>query len=171
MAKIYISASDNLKGLQDVISNALRKNSGHRPAIYQDHSDFTLELSQDWAGGDKNPSLYTFDNNQQMIDIGKSISDTFNQDKIYASYPKKKNEARQHPTILFYAGRINSDFDESIWGQLIARGIIKYFNPEYIQQSKDEKEPTVKRSSDKSYYDRSFNNNSTSNASLLFKKN
>ena len=116
MAKIYISYPEHLKGLYDVISNTLRKNSGHRPAIYQEQSDFTLELGQDWAGGDKHPSLFVFDNNQQISDIGKSIADMFNQEKIYANYPKKKNEPRNVPTLLFYAGREKSEFNEILWG-------------------------------------------------------
>lgn len=171
MAKIYFSCPPELDGLSKVIQDTLRKNSGHRPALYQEQSDFTLELGQDWAGGDKHPTLFIFDNNdQQMKDIGKTIASIFREEQIFANFPIFNRSNKQYQTLGFCAGRKNQPFDEKAWGELIAKGIIKYFNPEYIQQAKHEKEPTVKRSQDKTYYDRSFNNNATSNASLIFKK-
>ena len=170
MAKIFISHPENLKSFADTISNALRKNSGHRPALYQEQSDFTLELSQDWAAGNPNPSILIFSEDTHLQNIGKSIADSFREEGIESTYPKRKNEDKNFPTLSFLAGRVNSDFDEVKWGTLVAKGIIKYFNPEYVQQSKNEKEPLVKRSQDKTYYDRTFNNNATNNSSLIFKK-
>lgn len=170
MAKIFISYPEHLKNFANIISDTLRKNSGHRPALYQEQSDFTLELSQDWAAGNANPSLLIFSEDTHIQNIGKSIADCFKEEGIESNYPKRKNEIKNFPTLTFLAGRTNSEFDEIKWGTLVAKGIIKYFNPEYVQQSKNEKEPLVKRSQDKSYYDRSFNNNATSNASLIFNR-
>jgi hypothetical protein len=171
MAKIFISYPEELKPLADVISDTLRKNSGHRPALFQEQADFTLQLSQDWAGGDKHPTLFVFSNDERLKDIGKSIASTFREENIFANFPIFLREHKDYPTLGFNAGRRNQPFDENIWGTLVAKAIIKYFNPEYIEISgKKEKEPLVKRSQDKTYYDRTFNNNATKNSSILFKK-
>jgi hypothetical protein len=170
MAKIFISYTEDLKPLADFVSNFLRKNSGHRPALYQEQSDFTLELDQDWAGGNENPSLFIFENNQQLQDIGKTITNLFREQNILAEYPKRKNDKKEFPTLLLRAGRVNHSININQWGEIIGLAIIKYFNPEYINQGKDEKEPLRKRPQDKTYYDRTFNNTATNNASLLFKK-
>lgn len=170
MAKIFFSYPDELKGLAQVIQDILRKNSGHRPALFQEQSDFTLELGQDWAGGDKHPTLFVFDQDEHLKNIGKTIASIFREENIFANYPIFARSQKQYPTLGFCAGRKNQPFDEKAWGELVAKGIIKYFNPEYIEQGKNEKEPLVKRSQDKTYYDRSFNNKATNNASLLFKK-
>lgn len=170
MAKIFISYPEELKPLADFVSNFLRKNSGHRPALYQEQSDFTLELAQDWAGGNENPAFFIFDNNQQLQDIGKTITGLFREQGILSEYPKKKNEKKEFSTLQLKAGRVNHPIDVNKWGEIIGLGIIKYFNPEYVNQGKNEKEPLRKRPQEKTYYDRTFNNNSTNNASILFKK-
>lgn len=168
MAKIFISYPDNLKELATSIENTLKKNSGHRIALYKDQADFILELGQDWGGGDKNPSLFIFDSDKEINDIGKNITESFTSENIYANYPKNKKDVKEHKTILFQAGRVNTPIDNERWGQLVAKGIIKYFNPDYIKNQVVEN--TVKSSQDKTYYDRSFNSNSTNNSSILFGK-
>jgi hypothetical protein len=170
MAKIFISYPEELKPLADVISNSLRKNSGHRPALYQEQSDFTLELAQDWAGGNNNPTFFIFEDNHILQSIGKNTVELFQAEGISAEYPKKKNETKNFPTLQLKAGRVNHEIDTIKWGEIVAMGIIKYFNPEYISAGKKEKEPLRKKPQDKTYYDRTFNNNATSNSSILFKK-
>ena len=170
MSKIFISYPENLKSFADSVSNNIRKNSGHRPALYQEQADFTLEITQDWAGGNENPSLFIFDNNDQLLQIGKNIAEIFREDNIKAEYPKRKNDKKEFSTLQFKAGRVNHSFDENKWAEIISMGIIKFFNPNYVKSEKHEKEPTVKRSQDKTYYDRTFNNNATNNSSLIFKK-
>jgi hypothetical protein len=170
MAKIFISHPEELTPLAEFISNFLRKNSGHRSALYQEQSDFTLELTQDWAGGNNNPTFFIFEDNDMLQSIGKNTVEIFKAEGIPAEYPKKKNEAKNFPTLQIKAGRINHSIDSDKWGEIIAMGIIKYFNPEYISAGKKEKEPLRKNPQDKTYYDRTFNNNATSNSSILFKK-
>jgi hypothetical protein len=170
MAKIFISYPEELTPLAESISNFLRKNSGHRPALYQEQSDFTLELTQDWAGGNNNPTLFIFEDNNILKSIGKNIVDLFKSEGIAAEYPKKKNETKEFLILQIKAGRVNHPIDSNKWGEIIAIGIIKYFNPEYVSAGKKEKEPLRKRPQDKTYYDRTFNNNATKNSSILFKK-
>lgn len=169
MAKIFISSTEELKPLKDIIENTLKKNSGHRPALYQNTADFTIDLTQDWAGGSKGLDPLIHSNDYHISNMAKTITEIFKENAIQSQYPKRAKEEKKDFLTLRVA-RVNHPIDIEFWGELIAMGIIKYFNPDYVSQGKNEKEPTVKRSQDKTYYDRSFNNNSTSNASLIFRK-
>jgi len=144
MAKIFISATEELVPLKEGIENILRKNSGHRPALYQEQADFTIELFQDWAGGNSNPCFFIFNNDEHLQSIGKNIVELFKSENVLAEYPKKKNENKDFSTLALRAGRVNDSINYDQWSNIIAIGIIKYFNPEYINQGKDEKEPLRK---------------------------
>lgn len=167
MAKIYFTSTDDLKDLVLSLNNYIKKNSGHRMAIYEEQADFVLDLTRDWAGGSKGLDLLVYSDDNNMINLGKSITETFKREGILSQYPKKGRKEVKRPTLTIRVGRVNQDFDLNRYSSLIGEGIVKYFNPEYINQSSNE----VKSSEDKTYYDRSFNQNATNNASLIFKKN
>jgi ribosomal protein S10 len=170
MAKIYISFDSEFADVADRIEKYLRKNSGHRRALYEEQSDFTIHLSSNWAAGDEKLTPLLSDNNKQLNDIGKEICKNFEESNIPVNYPKNKGTKKEYPTLQLNLGRQNTAFDREQWSELIAEGIIKYFNPDYVQFKKSQKEPLVKRSQDKTYYDRAFNNNPTNNSSILSRK-
>lgn len=167
MAKIYFTHTEDLKDIVLVLSNYLKKNSGHRMAIYEEQADFVLDFTRDWAGGSKGLDLLIYSDDDNMINLGKSITNTFKNEGLLSQYPKKGHKDIKRPTLTIRVGRVNQDVDFAKWAALIGEGIVKYFNPEYISQPTNE----VKPSEDKTYYDRSFNQNATNNASLIFKKN
>jgi hypothetical protein len=168
--KIFIESKEELKPLAEKIDFFLRKNSGHRKALYKDNADFNIEIDQDWAGGKKGLAIFISTNDTHIIELGKTITKLFLENNIDAEYPKKSSKKIEANTLLIIAGRVNSEIDTDLWAELISLGIIKYFNPEYIEKGKNEKEPLKKRPQDKTYYDRSFKNNATNNSSLIFKK-
>ncbi len=58
MAKIYITSIDELKPLTTVIEDFLKRNSGHRKALFQNQADLTLDLGKERQLGSKNPVIY-----------------------------------------------------------------------------------------------------------------
>jgi hypothetical protein len=167
MAKIFINHPEELKDFALGINNFLRKNSGHRMAIYEDQADLQIILTQDWAGGSKGLDILVYDDNEDIINLGKTIVDIFKNEGILSQYPKKAQGEANKPTLVVRVGRLNETIDTAKWSVLVAEGIVRFYNPEFI---KFQEESTVKRSEDKTYYDRAFNQNATSNASLIFKK-
>jgi hypothetical protein len=167
MAKIFINHSEELKDFALGINNFLRKNSGHRMAIYEDQADLQIILTQDWAGGSKGLDILVYDDNQDIMNLGKTIVELFKNKEILSQYPKKAQGEANKPTLVVRVGRVRQDINTAKWSSLVAEGIVRFYNPEFV---KFQEEPTVKRSEDKTYYDRSFNQNATSNASLIFKK-
>lgn len=167
MAKIYFTHTDDLKDLVLNLTNYLRKNSGHRMAIYEEQADFILNFTKDWAGGSKGLDFIVYNDDDNMINLGKSIVEVFKREGLLSQYPKKANGEAKMPTLTIRVGRVNQDVDFARFSTLIGEGIVKYFNPEYIRPI----DTTIKASEDKTYYDRSFNQNATNNASLIFKKN
>jgi hypothetical protein len=170
MAKIFIQSLDGLDTLASTLENFLKKNSGHRKALFQNQADFTLEICRDTSLGSKVPTVAIFDDNEALNAIGTAISNGFRSILIEAGYPKKVNESREFLTLVIKVGRPNDPIDEVQYGNIIGEAIVKYYNPEYELILKNQSEPTIKASKDKTYYDRAFNQNSTSNASLIFKK-
>lgn len=168
MAKIFIIGPDSLKPLIETISNILRNNSGHRVSLFQEQSDLTLELFYDEFGGPKNPVVIIFDKDELTKSIGTFITEMFNDDKIFCDYPIMSHDYKEFKTIGFNVGRIRDGLDYNRFGNIISKAIIKYYNPEYLNIEVSDNSP--KSSKNKTYYDRSFNSNSTSNSSILFKK-
>ena len=169
MAKIYL-VSDNLDLCLNTIENFIKKNSGHRKALFQNQADITIELTWDSSLGDKNPSMNIFDDNELVSNIGKSIADSFRLELINSGYPKKTGGSREFPTLVLKVGRMNIPIDEVRYGNIIGEAIVKYLDPEYSKIKEYQSEPTIKSSKDKTYYDRAFNQGSTNNSSLIFKK-
>jgi len=167
MAKIFINHSEELKDFALGINNFLRKNSGHRMAIYEDQADLQIILTQDWAGGSKGLDILVYDDNQDIMNLGKTIVELFKSEGILSQYPKKGQGEANKPTLVVRVARVGETVDTPKWSSLVAEGIVRFYNPEFV---KFQQEPIVKKSEDKTYYDRAFNQNSTSNASLIFKK-
>ena len=167
MAKIFINHPEELKDFALGINNFLRKNSGHRMAIYEDQADLQIILTQDWANGSKGLDILVYDDNEDIINLGKTIVELFKSEGILSQYPKKAQGEANKPTLVVRVGRLNETIDTAKWSVLVAEGIVRFYNPEFI---KFQEESTVKISEDKTYYDRAFNQNATSNASLIFKK-
>ena len=167
MAKIFINHSEELKDFALGINNFLRKNSGHRMAIYEDQADLQIILTQDWAGGSKGLDILVYDDNQDIMNLGNTIVELFKSEGILSQYPKKGQGEANKPTLVVRVARVSETVDTPKWSSLVAEGIVRFYNPEFV---KFQEEPTVKRSEDKTYYDRAFNQNATSNASLIFKK-
>lgn len=171
MAKIYFKSEPEYTQIIDIIEKSLRKNSGHRKALYEQQCDFVIEIVSDWAGGSEKMTPIVFNRDNQMKQLAHSIVERFEETTFPYAHPDGKSGKVSGQLLQIRIGRKHQDIPLKEYGELIAMGIIKYFNPEYFEGgSKHEKEPTVKRSKDKTYYDRSFNSNSTNNASLLFKK-
>jgi hypothetical protein len=170
MAKIFISYPKELSNFTKTILDFLRKNSGHRLALYQQQSDFTIEFIRDWAGGEDSLDMFVFNDEKIVNELGKHIINNFKLNQIKSNYPKKKKDLKEFNTLQIRVGRENQNIDFEFWSNLIAESIVSYFNPEYISAGKKEKEPLRKKPQDKTYYDRTFNNNATSNSSLIFKK-
>lgn len=170
MAKIFIQPLDGLDLLATTLENFLKKNSGHRKALFQNQADFTLEICRDTSLGSKVPTMAIFDHNEALIGLGASIANSFRSVLIEAGYPKAIPGGREFTTLVIKVGRPNDPIDEVRYGNIIGEAIVKYYNPEYEEILKHQEEPTNKASKDKTYYDRAFNQSSTNNSSLIFKK-
>jgi len=170
MTKIYISSTEELSDLVKSIEDFLKKNSGHRKALFQEQADFTLNLGKERQLGSKDPIIYIYNENELISNIGKSITKNFRDNLINCSYPQNNGGESEFLTLTINVCRQNDSIDQIKYGTIIGEAIVKFFNPEYEEILKHQKESEVKASKDKTYYDRSFNQNSTSNSSLIFKK-
>ena len=170
MAKIFITIDNSLEGIKSTIENYLKKNSGHRIALFQNQADFTIHIQKDTALGFKGVGLYIYDTNELINNIGKKITDTFKNNLIESNYPKRINGVVEFPTLVIKVCRGNDDVDQSRYGNLIAESIVMFFNPELEEILKHQKDSERKASQDKTYYDRAFGQSATSNSSLIFKK-
>ena len=170
MAKIYISALEELLPLATSIEDFLKRHSGHRKALFQHQADLTIELGKERQLGSKDPVIYVYDENELAINLGKSITNNFRDNLINSSYPQNNGGSKEYLTLTINVCRQSDNVDQSKYGNIIGEAIVKYFNPEYEKILNYQAESTIKSSKDKTYYDRAFNQGSTNNSSLIFKK-
>ncbi len=112
MAKIFIQPLDGLDLLTNTLENFLKKNSGHRKALFQNQADFTLEICRDTSLGSKVPTMAIFDHNEALIGLGASIANSFRSVLIEAGYPKAIPGGREFTTLVIKVGRPNDPIDE-----------------------------------------------------------
>ncbi len=170
MAKIYITSIDDLKPLATVIEDFLKRNSGHRKALFQNQADLTLDLGKERQLGSKNPVIYIYDENDLVSGLGKTITKNFRDNLIDCSYPQNNGGSKEYLTLTINVCRQNDSIDQNKYGKIIGEAIVKYFNPEYEEILKHQQNNERKSSKDKTYYDRAFNQNATNNSSLIFGK-
>ena len=170
MAKIYISSIEELNPLATVIEDFLKRNSGHRKALFQNQADLTLELGKERQLGSKNPVIYIYDEQELSSGLGKSITKNFKDNLIECEYPRNNGGSKEYTTITINVCRQNDSIDQNKYGTIIGEAIVKYFNPEYEEILKHQQNNERKASKDKTYYDRAFGQNSTNNSSLIFGK-
>jgi hypothetical protein len=105
-------------------------------------------------------------NDDILQGIGNTISNLFKDSNLKYNYTKTHNDGSDHSKLILNITKYGRKYDIDKYAELIAVGIAKFFNPEFTSTP----ESTNKLSGEKSYNDRVFTSNATSNSDLIFKK-
>lgn len=160
--KIFLTADEDFISLKQKIENIIKKISGHRFVFHKQQADFSLHLGY---GKDDAVSPIMSQNDPILQGIGNNLAN------ILSENNKKYNYTKLGPVSddkLLYLGitKVGKNYDEDLYAEYISLAIAKYFNPDFTSTPKN----NTKLSGDKSYSDRVFTSNATSNSDLIFKK-
>jgi hypothetical protein len=161
--KIFLTYNEDFKNLGLNVENNLKKISGHRIVFHPDKADFILHLDY---GTDDSFSPVMNKNDDILQGIGNTIVELFNSNRFKYTYTKMKDNNSDHKLLILNITQHGKKYDVDKYAELIAVGIAKFFNPEFTSTP----ESTNKLSGEKSYNDRVFTSNATSNSDLIFKK-
>ena len=161
--KIFLTHEEDFKQLSLLVENNLKKISGHRIVFHPDKSDFILHLSY---GSDDAISPVMNKNDDILQGIGNTISNLFKDSNLKYNYTKTHNDGSDHSKLILNITKYGRKYDINKYAELIAVGIAKFFNPDFTFTP----ESSNKLSGEKSYNDRVFTSNATSNSDLIFKK-
>lgn len=161
--KIFLTYDKDFKDLALNIENNLKKISGHRTVFHPDKADFILHLDY---GIDDSFSPVMNKNDDILQGIGNTIVELFNSNRFKYTYTKMKDNNSDHKLLILNITQHGKKYDIEKYAELISVGIAKFFNPEFTSTP----ESTNKLSGEKSYNDRVFTSNATSNSDLIFKK-
>jgi hypothetical protein len=161
--KIFLTYNEDFKNLGLNVENNLKKISGHRIVFHPDKADFILHLDY---GTDDSFSPVMNKNDDILQGIGNTIVELFNSNRFKYTYTKMKDNNSDHKLLILNITQHGKKYDVDKYAELIAVGIAKFFNPEFTSTP----ESSNKLSGEKSYNDRVFTSNATSNSDLIFKK-
>jgi hypothetical protein len=161
--KIFLTYNEDFKNLGLNVENNLKKISGHRIVFHPDKADFILHLDY---GTDDSFSPVMNKNDDILQGIGNTIVELFNSNRFKYTYTKMKDNHSDHKLLILNITQHGKKYDIDKYAELIAVGIAKFFNPDFTSTP----ESTNKLSGEKSYNDRVFTSNATSNSDLIFKK-
>lgn len=160
--KIFLTADEDFISLKQKIENTIKKISGHRFVFHKEQADFSLHLGY---GKDDAISPVMSQNNPILQGIGNNLANILSDNNKKYNYTKLGAVSDDK---LLYLGitKLGKTYDEDLYAEYISLAIAKYFNPDFTSTP----ENNTKLSGDKSYSDRVFTSNSTSNSDLIFKK-
>jgi hypothetical protein len=161
--KIFLTYNEDFKNLGLNVENNLKKISGHRIVFHPDKADFILHLDY---GTDDSFSPVMNKNDDILQGIGNTIVELFNSNRFKYTHTKMKDNNSDHKLLILNITQHGKKYDVDKYAELIAVGIAKFFNPEFTSTP----ESSNKLSGKKSYNDRVFTSNATSNSDLIFKK-
>jgi hypothetical protein len=175
MANFFVKSSEERKYLKNEIELYLESSIAHNLSFYEQNADFVIDIRQDGTSGKTGLKTALYDSNEEIVKMHQSIVKNFIDAGLKdAEYPVRiyTKEKFEKPTLLLYTGRKNQGIDEELWAELIMNGIFSYFRFDdiVVPHKRKEKSSTVKRTFEKTNYNRNFEQKSTNNASKLFKR-
>ena len=160
--KIFITADEDFVSLKQKIENTIKKISGHRFVFHKEQADFSLHLGY---GKDDAISPVMSQNDPILQGIGNNIANMLKDNNRKYNYTKL-NQVSDDKLLYLGITKVGKKYDEDLYAEYISLAIAKYFNPDFTSTP----ESSNKLSGDKSYTDRVFSSNATSNSDLIFKK-
>jgi hypothetical protein len=177
MANIFIKANESNQNVLNYLESYIRKLTVHNVSIFEKNADICINLTNT---EESLPYGLSF-NSINLIEVFyQKIQEefSFNDLKIRPLQKMKiasvqYDEMFECPTLTFSTTKNGRTVDEELFGTLLGQAIVKTFDESASFEKysvKDKKDSTAKRSQDKTFSDRKFIQEPTSNSRLLFKK-
>lgn len=173
MANIYIKYDELSKNTGLILQTYIRNATVHNVSVKEENADFCISLKVTPYPSEEKFNAYSYNNQTMMEELCSKIYYQCSKAEVKTkplakrSMPKEQYDKEfKVPTLVINLTNDSKEFDEEIYAIVIGQGIVSLLNPGTVFDTFSPK----KKSGEKRFIDRKFNQEPTSNSKLLFKK-
>lgn len=176
MAKIYIKSDEDSSLVKEFLQKYIRQNTPHNLSVHEANADICISLFIKEYPAEQRFNAYFYNNADGMQDLADRIYYQCSKAEIKTRPVSKKSMPRDEyeidfkcPTLCINLTNDSVEIDEEVYALVIGQGIVSFFNPGTVFDTFSVKDK-IKKPGDKSFVNRKYIQEPTSNSRLLFKK-
>lgn len=176
MAKIYIKSDEYSTPVKEFLEKYIRQNTSHNLSVHEGNADICISLFIPEYPAEQRFNAYFYNNAEGMQELSDRIYYQCSKAEIKTRPVSKKSMPRDEyeidfkcPTLCINLTNDSVEIDEEVYALVIGQGIVSYFNPGTVFDTFSVKDK-IKKPGDKSFVNRKYIQEPTSNSRLLFKK-
>jgi hypothetical protein len=176
MAKLFIKSDEYSEPVKTFLKKYIRQNTPYNLAVHEQNADICISLFTPESPADQRFNAYFYNNVEGMEDLANKIYYQCSKADIKTKAVSKRSMPKEEydldfkcPTLVINLTNDLIEIDEEVYALVIGQGIVSYLNPGTIFDTFSVKDK-IKKPGDKSFVNRKYIQEPTSNAKLLFKK-
>ena len=176
MAKIFIKSDKDSELVKDFLKKYIRQETPHNLSVHEQNADVCISLFIPEYPAEERFNAYFYNNVEGMEDLANKIYYQCSKADIKTRPVSKRSIPREEyyldfkcPTLIINLTNDSKEIDEEVYALVIGQGIVSYFNPGAVFDTFSVKDK-IKKPGDKSFVNRKYIQEPTSNTRLLFKK-
>jgi len=176
MAKLFIKSDEYSEPVKTFLKKYIRQNTPYNLAVHEQNADFCIKLNIPEYPAEEKFNAYFYNNTEGMEDLANKIYYQCSKADIKTKPVSKKSMSKEEydldfkcPTLIINLTNDSKEIDEEVYALVIGQGIVSYLNPGTVFDTFSVKDK-IKKPGDKSFVNRKYIQEPTSNTKLLFKK-
>ena len=176
MAKIFIKSDKDSEPVKDFLKKYIRQETVHNLSVHEQNADVCISLFIPEYPAEQRLNAYFYNNTEGMEDLANKIYYQCSKAEIKTRPVSKQSIPREEyeeffkcPTLVINLTNDLKEIDEEVYALVIGQGIVSHLNPGTVFDTFSVKDK-IKKPGDKSFVNRKYIQEPTSNAKLLFKK-
>jgi hypothetical protein len=176
MAKIFIKSDKDSEPVKDFLKKYIRQETVHNLSVHEENADVCISLLIPEYPAEQRFNAYFYNNAENMEDLSDRIYYQCSKAEIKTRPLSKKSMPRDEyeiefkcPTLVINLTNDSVEIDEEVYALVIGQGIVSHFNPGAVFDTFSVKDK-IKKPGDKSFVNRKYIQEPTSNTRFLFKK-
>jgi len=176
MAKLFIKSDEYSEPVKTFLKKYIRQNTPHNLAVHEQNADICISLFTPEYPAEERFNAYFYNNTEGMEDLANKIYYQCSKAEIKTKPVSKKSIPREEydldfkcSTLIINLTNDSREIDEEVYALVIGQGIVSYLNPGAVFDTFSVKDK-IKKPGDKSFVNRKYIQEPTSNTKLLFKK-
>lgn len=176
MAKIFIKSDKDSEPVKDFLKKYIRQETVHNLSVHEQNADLCISLLIPEYPAEQRFNAYFYNNAENMEELSDRIYYQCSKAEIKTRPVSKKSMPRDEyelsfkcPTLIINLTNDSVEIDEEVYALVIGQGIVSHFNPGAVFDTFSVKDK-IKKPGDKSFVNRKYIQEPTSNTRFLFKK-
>jgi hypothetical protein len=176
MAKIFIKSDKDSEPVKNFLKKYIRQETVHNLSVHEQNADLCISLIIPEYPAEQRFNAYFYNNAENMEELSDRIYYQCSKAEIKTRPVSKKSMPRDEyeiefkcPTLVINLTNDSVEIDEEVYALVIGQGIVSHFNPGAVFDTFSVKDK-IKKPGDKSFVNRKYIQEPTSNTKFLFKK-